>query len=214
LREDDKVARHGQRHGAAEVLFDERQRQVDAGGHPGRGPDRAVAHEDRIGLDPDRGEASGKLGADRPMGRRPSAVQHTGRSEQERAGADRGDAPGPRRTLAQPIDQLRVRGRRFHARAAGDHQRIQSRADARERIRCEFEPGRCCNALAAARHDSDGIGRRPARRDDMIVGRGEDLDWARDIEQLHRREGEHLDDADRIWRETRGHWHFRQSVRG
>jgi hypothetical protein len=49
---------------------------------------------------------------------------------------------------------------------------------------------------------------------DVIVGGGEHLERARDIEQLHRREGEHLDDADRIWREARGLWHFRQSMRG
>src|SRR3984957_12072982 len=48
------------------------------------------------------------------------AAQPAGRGERDRAGAGGGAAPGPRRALAQPVDQLRVRGRRFHALAAGD----------------------------------------------------------------------------------------------
>ncbi|MNV64476.1 hypothetical protein D3C71_1571210 [compost metagenome] len=40
-----------QGHIAAQIGFYHRQRQVDAGGDPGRSPDRAVVDENRIGLD-------------------------------------------------------------------------------------------------------------------------------------------------------------------
>ena len=46
---------------------------------------------------------------------------------------------------------------------------------------------------------------------DLIVGGGEHLNRPRDIEQLHRWVGQNFDDADRVWRETRGLWHFRQT---
>jgi hypothetical protein len=43
--------RHGQRHVAAEALFHERESNVDPSCHAARGSsDRAVAHEDRVGL--------------------------------------------------------------------------------------------------------------------------------------------------------------------
>src|SRR5271169_1112551 len=50
LEEDDQVAGDGERHGAAEVFFHERQSQIDPGSHPCRGPNRTVTHENRIGL--------------------------------------------------------------------------------------------------------------------------------------------------------------------
>src|SRR6516162_6517008 len=38
LKEDNQIAGDGERHGAAEVLLDERQRQINPGGHSSRGP--------------------------------------------------------------------------------------------------------------------------------------------------------------------------------
>ena len=38
LEEDHQLARHRQRHGAAKVVFDQSESEVDAGGHAGRGP--------------------------------------------------------------------------------------------------------------------------------------------------------------------------------
>ena len=43
LEEDHQLARHRQGEVAAEILLDQRQRQVDPGGDAGRGPDVAVA---------------------------------------------------------------------------------------------------------------------------------------------------------------------------
>jgi cyclohexyl-isocyanide hydratase len=59
LEENDEVAGNGERHGTAEVLFHQRQRQIDPGRHSGR----TVAYEDRIGLDMHGRKALGQLGA-------------------------------------------------------------------------------------------------------------------------------------------------------
>jgi len=59
LEEDNEVTRHGQCQGATQVLFHDRQGQIDAGRHSGGGPDRTIAHEDRVGLDPHGGKAPG-----------------------------------------------------------------------------------------------------------------------------------------------------------
>ena len=48
LEEHHEPARDLERHVAAEVLLDEREREVHAGGDAGRGDDVAVADEDRI----------------------------------------------------------------------------------------------------------------------------------------------------------------------
>lgn len=48
LKEDNHVASDSERHGTAEVLLDQRQREIDAGRHTRRGPNLAIAHKDRI----------------------------------------------------------------------------------------------------------------------------------------------------------------------
>ena len=148
------------------------------------------------------------------MGRRASAIQHACRSEQECAGADGSDAARLGRPLPHPVHQRRIRGGGLGAFAAGDQKGIQQLSDRRERPRCERQPGRCGNALAALRHDPEHIGPRPSRPGNEIVGGGEHLDRARDVQQLHRRIREHVDDTDRVWRRTRGFWHFRQTMLG
>jgi hypothetical protein len=52
---------------------------------------------------------------------------------------------------------------------------------------------------------------------DVFIGGGEHLKRPRDVQELHQREGQHFDDASRTgakegWLETRGLWHFRQSL--
>ena len=39
-------------------------------------PNGAITHENRVGLDPYGWETPGKIGADRPVGHRPSPIQH------------------------------------------------------------------------------------------------------------------------------------------
>jgi len=72
--------------------------------------------------------------------------------------------------------------------------------------------------MPALRHDPEQIGRGSARLRDQFVGGCEHLKRPRDVEQLHRGIGEHLDDANGAgpggWRKTRELWHLRQSLPG
>ena len=138
--------------------------------------------------------------------RRPSSTTRS--RQQERPGADGGDATRLPRARPHPLDQHRIRGRRLDARAAGDHQRIHGRVDGRQRVRVEPKPGRGGHADAAPvalrvalRHDPQRVGRHSARFGNQIVGGREHLKRPRDVEHLHRREDEHFDDASDIWRE-------------
>ena len=137
LEEDHEVARHGERDGTAEILFHERQRQIDAGRDPRRGPDRTVAYENRIGLDAHGGEALSKLRAVLPVGRGAPPIEQACGGEQECAGAHGRDAARLPRSLPHPVDQRRIRGGGLGAFAAGDQKRIQQLSDRRERPRCE-----------------------------------------------------------------------------
>jgi len=96
----------------------------------------------------------------------------------------------------------------MHAPAAGDDQRVQGKARLGERLGREPKPG-------------GGHGERPIRHHHrliragatgsarQIVGGGEDLERAGNVEELHIPEGQDLDPA-WLWRKTRGLWHFRQ----
>ena len=46
----------------------------------------------------------------------------------------------------------------------------------------------------------------------ILVHVVDDDEAVRDIQQLDRRVGEHVDNARCVWREARGLWHFRQTV--
>ncbi len=148
------------------------------------------------------------------MGRRASPIQHACGGEQECAGAHGRDAARLGRPLPHPVDQRRIRGGGLGALATSDQKRVQRLSDRRKRPRCERQPGRGGNTLAASRHDPEDVGPGPSRPGNEIIGGGEHLDRARDVEQLHLRIGEHVDDADRVWRKTRVFWHFRQTMLG
>ena len=90
----DQVPGHRQRRRPADVLLDQRQRQVDARRHAGRGDHVAVPHVDRLRVDPHVWVAPGQLLAVGPVRGGPAPGQQARLGQQERAGADRGDAPG------------------------------------------------------------------------------------------------------------------------
>src|SRR5205823_1418303 len=70
LEEEHQPPRHLERDVRAEVVLDERERQVDPRRHAGRGVDVPVAYEDRLGLHGYLGVAPAQLRAGRPVGRR------------------------------------------------------------------------------------------------------------------------------------------------
>ena len=89
------------------IRFDDRQRQVDAGGHPGRTPNVVVCDEDPISVDTDRGIVPLQPVGHSPIRRRASSVAETRFGEQEGASADTGD---PRRSAGATRDGLHFAG--------------------------------------------------------------------------------------------------------
>jgi hypothetical protein len=125
------------------------------------------------------------------------------------------DATRNLRALPHPINQHRVGGSRVDARTTGDHQRVGRRSGARERVGCDPKSGRSRYALPIFRNHAQDVRRRSSGLRNVIVGADEHLKRPCDIEQLHRRVGQHFDDARRIatneiWLGTRGLRHFRQ----
>src|SRR6202035_3267612 len=77
------------------ILRDHREREVDAGGDPGRTPDVAVAHEDLVGLELHLRVAGEKLPRAIPVRGGALAVEQAGFREHEGARAHAADAPAP-----------------------------------------------------------------------------------------------------------------------
>ncbi len=107
-QEDDEVAGDLQGRVTAEVVFDQGQREVDAGGHPGRGGDVAVADEDRVRIHGQAGIPGSQCVAVGPVGGHPPPAEQAGLGQQERAGADRHQARGPGCAFPEPADEVRV----------------------------------------------------------------------------------------------------------
>src|SRR5262249_22188914 len=101
-----------------------------------------------------------------------------------------------------------------------DKQSIQRLPALAERCCRQRHARRGHDALVTLRHELESVGRRAAGVGDEIIGGREHLNRPGDVEQLHRREGEHLDRPDRTWvpdrawRGTRWLWHFRQTMPG
>ncbi len=203
------MARHRQREGAAEISLDQRERQIDPRRDPRRRPDRAVAHEDRIGLDPDPRVARRQRCAMLPVGHGPPPVEEPGCAEQERPGADRSDPACPFGPRTHPGDQGGVGARRKDSGPARNHQRIHRHVVARQRLGHQPQARRGGQVRIARRDHPRHIRLAHAA---MLVGGREDLERPRHVEELHRREGQYLHDPRGTWRKTRALCHSRQSV--
>jgi len=76
------------------VVGDQREGQVDAGGHAGGGPDVAVLDEDGVGIHRDLGEVGLQLTAIGPVSGRATTLEQACGREQKGAGTDRRDPTG------------------------------------------------------------------------------------------------------------------------
>ncbi len=123
----------------AVILRDHRQRQIDAGADPGRGPDVAVADEDAVGLQLHLRIGVEKMPRALPVRGGAAAVEQAGLGEDVGAGADAGDADAALGQRAHEAERLRAGRRLPHALAARDDQRgdrarrLQARAPASRR---------------------------------------------------------------------------------
>ena len=211
LQEDDEMAGHRQGELAAEILLDQRQRQIDSGGDAGRGPDVAVADEDRIGLQVHGGKAAGEFGAAPPVRHGATAIEQAGGGQQEGAAADRRGPPRRLRPRLDPADQLPVLAGRIDAGAAGDDQRVQGPARRGEFAGREAQAGRCRHQRSVGHHDRI-VGARPPRceKRDRWPRRRPGAARRRRAAGHRGRPGARSGAA--AWRETRALWHVRHML--
>jgi hypothetical protein len=104
----------------AQVVGDQGEGEVDAGGDAGGGPELAVAGVDAVGLEFHAREAFQEIRGAAPMGGAALAVEHAGLGEDVGARADRADAAGGFHGGADEGLDLRVEHGRAGALAAGD----------------------------------------------------------------------------------------------
>ncbi len=145
----------------AEVVLDEGQGQVDAGGDAGRGPDVAVPDEDALGVELHLRVAAAEIVRAVPMRGGAAAVEQTGLGEEVGARADAGDPSDFR--APQPSDDL-LRGRdRADDLAAGDDDRVEGVCP--ERPGRKPEPGRALHLAPAGRQQRQVVaaGAEPLR---------------------------------------------------
>src|SRR5207237_1321345 len=106
---DDEMLRGVARHVGAEIVLDQREREIDAGRDAGGRPDRAVADEDAIGIEPHLRVPDAEMIRAVPVRGGAAAVESSSLCQKERAGADARD-PARRRSLQPPDDLLCGRG--------------------------------------------------------------------------------------------------------
>src|SRR5712691_1521392 len=99
FQENDQLARNGEGGGAAEIIIDECECEIDAGRDPSRCPDAPILDEDRITLDMECREPCGEFGAPAPVRRNAPSVEQPRRGEEECAGANRGEPANMPRAL-------------------------------------------------------------------------------------------------------------------
>ena len=142
---DDQLARHRAGDVGAQILFDHGQRQIDPGGHAGRRPDRPVADEDAILLDPGLRVARLQRAGMVPVGGGTPAIEQAGLGEDERTRAGRGHPSGPGRGAPQESQQPR-RGRRDAMAGA-----LDQRVEVRRRPTPRSGPGRRSRSVSPRR---------------------------------------------------------------
>ncbi|CAM5496372.1 hypothetical protein SNARM312S_03373 [Streptomyces narbonensis] len=182
-QEDDQMAGDGEGDVPAEVLLDQGEREVDAGGDAGGGGEAAVPDEDGVRVHVDLRIAAGEVVAGDPVGRHPVPVEESGLGEEQRPGADGDQASGPRGVRAQPVDEGRVG--RPGPLAARDDEGVRRAVG--DRL---FEGGvgeQAQSALGADRPAVEGGGPEGVRGRVAggAAGTGEHLEGAGDVEALH-----------------------------
>src|SRR5947207_2728977 len=180
LEEHDQLARDAERELPSVILLDERQRQVHAGGDAGGRVHGAVADEDGIALDGERGVAARELVASPPVGGHAPAVEQPGLREEERPATHRGEAADAGRHAREPAEQAAVAHRVRHAAPAGDEQRVDATPDVADRaVGDELHARRAHDRARTAGQDLRRVGGAPA-----IRRLREHLEWPGDVQDL------------------------------
>jgi hypothetical protein len=198
-KKDDEGARHEQRQFRPQVFFDQRQRQIDAGGHSGRGVDVPVANEDRIGIESDGGKTFGHLPTKVPVRRRATTVEQAGGGKRERPATDRSDPPRRIRHFPEPGQEACDPFDMYPAVTARDKQRVEGATDAAKiGLRRNIHPAIAINqSIRFGRDQFDLVGR--LLRIEVVLTElvcfGEDRQRPGNVQNLGARKGDDADPA-------------------
>ena len=97
LEKYDQAPRDAHGFAVSEIIFQQREREIDACRHAGGRPDSAVVNKYRVDQDRNVGILGAQQVARAPMGDRASSVKQARRGQNKCAGANRADTPDIRR---------------------------------------------------------------------------------------------------------------------
>ena len=180
LEEDDESSGNSQRDLGTQILFDQRQRQVDASRDASRGPHGAVVDEHRIGLDPDAGVAVREVIAEGPMGGRSAIVQQAGRGEKVCARAHGHGSMSPLRGAGDPVHSHRIPHSCSRPGPAGDDERVVTRGRLGQRRNAQAQP--ILHADCVGVRGADHL--NPVGARNLLRCVGKDLDRPEHVERL------------------------------
>lgn len=161
------------------ILLQQGQREIDTRRHAGRGPDIAVADEDRIRHHVDFGDPALEIGDFAPTGRCLPTGKTSCRGKEERSRADGADARRPGGDLLDRVDEGALFQHPCDATPAGHDEGI----DGPEIVESTID-GNGRSAIGGNRHTTSGndaqavSGRRTGavrQREDLI--RAEEIEW-------------------------------------
>src|SRR5882762_8039641 len=176
----------GQRHLGAQVLLDQRQREVHARAHARRGVEVAVARPDAVFLDADLRIAKREVLGARPVRGDGASVEEARLGQEKGPRADRAEAAHAAGHPAEPVEDRTVVEEGVHTAAAHDEQRVDVAAQ-----RTEGEVGE--ESKAGGRDQRPSVGpdhrERVARMSTPFVAQepgrpGEDLQRTGEVERL------------------------------
>ena len=209
LQKDYELARDGECEVAAGIDLDKRQREVDPRGNTGRGPDRTIVDEDRIGFDDNGGKPARQLGTALPVRHHASTVEKARLRKQEGARANRREPRRARGATCDPADKIGIVARGIDAGAPGDEESVNGRVRVRQRRRQAGQTGRGGHLSGGFGDDLRRVNRSLAAR--KLVCRGEHLERPREVQKLEPVEDQDFDDA-WLWLKERAFWHNGQSM--
>ena len=157
---DHHVLRHPLRQRIAQILRDQRQRQIDPGRNPRRGPDMPIADMDAVGINLDRRKQPRQQFRPAPVGGGPPPVEQPRPGQQKCPRTHAAQAPHIPGSRAQEIGVGRLAHGIAAAIAAHHDQRVE-RARALGRHRIERDARRTAHRPARRRNRHQPIG--PAR---------------------------------------------------
>src|SRR3954447_18708058 len=188
LDEDDEPAGGLEGGRTAEVLLDEREREIHPGRHAGRGPHVAVADVDRLGVDLDRRVAAREIRRRCPVRGGSATVEQARLGKHVGARADRGDPPRARGGALDPTHEALVLHGLQDAVAARHEERVDRATHAgRGAVRHDREPAAGAERAVLRRDDLDAVLVATAE----AIRAGEDLERTGHVEGLDAVEGEY-----------------------